>query len=63
MTKLYYSTQNQLIIQYWVQRSSVLTLVICCKFSQQVYLMQNTVIKIFVEGGLEASIYGLGTEV
>ncbi|XP_059460654.1 lysine-specific demethylase JMJ21 isoform X2 [Corylus avellana] len=30
--------------------------------SNPVYLMENTVIKIFVEGGLEASIYGLGTE-
>ncbi|PON69898.1 F-box domain containing protein [Parasponia andersonii] len=30
--------------------------------SNPVYLMSNCVLKIFVEGGLEASVYGLGTE-
>lgn len=29
----------------------------------QVYLVAENVIKIFVEGGLEASLYALGTEV
>ncbi|XP_061353382.1 lysine-specific demethylase JMJ21 isoform X2 [Gastrolobium bilobum] len=30
--------------------------------SNPVYLVGNSVVKIFVEGGLEASLYGLGTE-
>jgi hypothetical protein len=32
-------------------------------FSKKVYLVGNNVVKNFVEGGLEASLYGLGTEV
>ncbi|KAK2374548.1 F-box protein [Trifolium repens] len=34
-----------------------------CTGSNPVYLVGNNVVKIFVEGGLEASLYGLGTEV
>lgn len=30
---------------------------------QQVFLVGNAVVKIFVEGGLEAALYCLGTEV
>lgn len=31
--------------------------------SEQVYLLSDSVVKLYVEGGLEASVHSLGTEV